>query len=144
MKVSSTIRASDVRSDIRVLSLAGPLGNATIDGSILIEQGATKVEGSVHERHVFLGSTGKIRGIPALLVHSDDVKAHHSLAIERISDEELFYLRSRGFSRDEATIVMLESSIIEVFASFGHRFPDECRRIVGDIMGHIHESISGA
>ncbi|MBT3727553.1 hypothetical protein HOG21_08115 [bacterium] len=33
--------------------------------------------------------------MPTLLVRSDDVKASHSCKMERISDEKLFYLRSR-------------------------------------------------
>ncbi len=68
------------------------------------------------ERHIFLGLGGKIRGIPALVVHSDDIEASHALAIDRISDEELFYLRSRGFNRDDATGLLLDGAVSAIFS----------------------------
>lgn len=74
------------------------------------------VIGRLKERHIFLGSGGKIRGIPALIVHSDDIEASHALAIDRISDAELFYLRSRGFSTDDATGLILEGAVAEIFS----------------------------
>ncbi len=75
----------------------------------------THAIGRLKERHIFLGSGGKIRGIPALIVHSDDIEASHALAIDRISDAELFYIRSRGFSRDDATNLILDGAVSEIF-----------------------------
>jgi len=86
-----------------------------LDSAIDIREGAKQIVGRLQERHIFLGSGGKIRGIPALAVHSDDIEASHALAIDRISDEELFYLRSRGFSRDEGTGLLLDGAISEIF-----------------------------
>lgn len=56
-----------------------------------------------------------MRGVPTLLVHSDDVKASHACNMEQISDEKLFYLRSRGMTKDDATMLMLESYIAKAF-----------------------------
>jgi len=35
--------------------------------------------------------------------------------MERISDDKLFYLRSRGLPREDATVLMLESYIAKIF-----------------------------
>lgn len=86
-----------------------------LDSAIDIQEGVKQAVGRLKERHIFLGSTGKIRGIPALVVHSDDIEASHALAVDRISDEELFYLRSRGFSRGDATGLLLEGAVSEIF-----------------------------
>lgn len=86
-----------------------------MDSTIDIQEGTASVVGRLKERHIFLGSSGKIRGIPALVVHSDDIEASHALAIDRISDEELFYLRSRGFGRDSAANLVLDGAISTVF-----------------------------
>lgn len=56
-----------------------------------------------------------MRGLPTLLVHSNDVKASHACNMERISDDKLFYLRSRGLPREDATVLMLESYIAKIF-----------------------------
>lgn len=88
------------------------------------------------ERHIFLGSSGKIRGIPALVVHSDDIEASHALAIDRISDEELFYLRSRGFSRNDATGLLLDGAISEIFTGLqkgNEEIYEKCKKDISGI-----------
>lgn len=113
--IKSSFEASHATSEIHILSLADTGGEVLLDSAIDIKEGTTNVIGKLKERHIFLGSSGKIRGIPALVVHSDDIQASHALAIDRISDEELFYLRSRGFSRDDSTSLVLDGSISEIF-----------------------------
>ncbi len=67
------------------------------------------------EENIFLGERGKVRGLPTLLVHSNDVKASHACNMEKIPDAKLFYLRSRGLPKEDATILMLESYIAKIF-----------------------------
>lgn len=67
------------------------------------------------------------------MVHSDDIEASHALAIDRISDEELFYLRSRGFSRDSATGLLLDGAISEIFeglARVNEEVYERCKKAV--------------
>lgn len=91
-----------------------------LDSTIHIQEGTKNIVGRLKERHIFLGSSGKIRGIPALVVHSDDIEASHSLAIDRISDEELFYLRSRGFSRNDAMGLLLDGAVSDIFKELSY------------------------
>lgn len=114
--IKSSFEASHASSEIHILSLAETGGEVLLDSAIDIGEGTKHIVGRLQERHIFLGSGGKIRGIPALVVHSDDIEASHALAIDRISDEELFYLRSRGFSRDDATGLLLDGAISGIFA----------------------------
>ncbi|OIP54069.1 hypothetical protein AUK10_01680 [Candidatus Gracilibacteria bacterium CG2_30_37_12] len=111
----SSFEASHATSEIHIFSLADSLGEVLLDSAIEIKEGTKQIVGRLQERHIFLGSSGKIRGIPALIVHSDDIKASHALAIDRISDEELFYLRSRGFNRADATGLLLDGAISTIF-----------------------------
>lgn len=113
--IKSSFEASQASSEIHILSIADTGGDILLDSAIDIQEGTKEVVGRLKERHVFLGSEGKIRGIPALIVHSDDIEATHALAIDRVSDEELFYLRSRGFPRADATMLILEGSIGRIF-----------------------------
>lgn len=113
--IKSSFEASHSKSEIHILSLAETGGEVLLDSAIDIQAGTSDIIGRLKERHIFLGSGGKIRGIPALVVHSDDIEASHALAIDRISDEELFYLRSRGFSRDNATNLILDGAVSGIF-----------------------------
>jgi len=89
------------------------------------------------EENIFLGATGKVRGLPTLLVHSNDVKASHACNMERISDEKLFYLRSRGLPREDATVLMLESYIARIFWKLGAVDNELCRNIKNGILERI-------
>lgn len=114
--LKTVFEAGHGTSEIHILSLAETGGETLLDSAIDIREGVTGAVGRLKERHIFLGSGGKIRGIPALIVHSDDIEASHALAIDRISDEELFYLRSRGFHADDATGLLLHGAVSEVFS----------------------------
>ena len=56
-------------------------------------------------------------------MHSDDVEAGHAARIERVSDEKLYYLRARGIPKDDATVMMVRSSVAKVFEGLdeGHQ-----------------------
>ena len=57
-----------------------------------------------------------VKWIPTLLVRSDDVKASHACKMERISDEKLFYLRSRWLGKDNALNMIIEAKIENLFS----------------------------
>ncbi|MGB2111461.1 MAG: SufD family Fe-S cluster assembly protein [Patescibacteria group bacterium] len=56
-----------------------------------------------------------MRGFPTLLVRSNDVQAGHGCNIEKISDEKLFYLRSRGVDKQNALTMMVIAYIETIF-----------------------------
>ncbi len=95
-----------------------------------IDAGIAKVKGHILEENIFLGSKGNIRGIPSLLVHSDDVEAGHAARIERVSDEKLYYLRSRGVPKDDATVMMIKSSVAGLLQGLDDKYQDEVMKKV--------------
>jgi Fe-S cluster assembly protein SufD len=78
-----------------------------------------------------------VRGLPTLLVHSNDVKASHACNMEQISDDKLFYLRSRGLPREDATVLMLESYIAKIFGDLEENHTE----IYTDVKNRILERI---
>ncbi len=112
----STLTASRTLTNIHIISLAWNAGIITLNGVVEITAGIQKVSWHILEENIFLGSEWQIRGIPALLVHSDDVEAGHAARIERIPDEKLYYLRARGVPRDDATVMMIRSSVFWLFS----------------------------
>lgn len=113
--IHSILTSSNTVTNIHILSLVGESGIIELNGTVQIDANIAKVKWHILEENIFLGSKGNIRGIPSLLVHSDDVEAGHAARIERVSDEKLYYLRSRGISKDDATVMMIESSVAGLF-----------------------------
>ena len=113
--IYSTLSHSHTVTNIHILSLVGESGTIELNGTVQIDANITKVKWHILEENIFLGSKGNIRWIPSLLVHSDDVEAGHAARIERVSDEKLYYLRSRGIPKDDAIVMMIESSVAGLF-----------------------------
>jgi len=115
VKICSEISASNSKSDIHILSIIWNDWFVDLDGIIKINELIEKVDAKLLEENLFLWDTWKVKWIPTLLVRSNDVKASHACRIERISDEKLFYLRSRWIWRYNALYMMIESYISSMF-----------------------------
>jgi Fe-S cluster assembly scaffold protein SufB len=113
--IYSRLISSHTVTNIHILSLVSDAGIIELNGTVQIDANIAKVKWHILEENIFLGSKGNIRWIPSLLVHSDDVEAGHAARIERVSDEKLYYLRARGIPKDDATVMMIESSVSGLF-----------------------------
>jgi Fe-S cluster assembly scaffold protein SufB len=120
--IRSTLTASHTTSNIHILSLVWESGIIELNGTVQIDANISGVKGHILEENIFLGSKWNIRGIPSLLVHSDDVEAGHAARIERVSDEKLYYLRARGISKDDATVMMIESAVAGLFEGLDEEY----------------------
>jgi len=114
-KINGELASSGSYLDMHIVSFVSDGGLIDLDGIVHIIEGIEKVEWYLEEENIFLGQSGKVRWLPTLLVHSDDVKAAHACNMERISDDKLFYLRARGLPKEDATVLMLESYIAKIF-----------------------------
>jgi len=123
-KINGELASNGSFLDINIVSFVSDNGFIDLDGIVHITEGIEKVEWYLSEENIFLGNSGKVRGLPTLLVQSDDVKAAHACNMERISDDKLFYLRSRGLPREDATVLMLESYISKIFWDLQESYED--------------------
>ncbi len=128
--IRSILPHSHTVTNIHALSLVGESGIIELNGTVQIDANIVKAKGHILEENIFLGSKGSIRGIPSLLVHSDDVEAGHAARIERVSDEKLYYLRARGVPKDDAAVMMIESSVAGLFEGFSEEKKEEIMEIV--------------
>ena len=68
---------------------------------------------------LILDPTGECLAEPILLIDYYDVKAYHGATIGKISDDDLFYLMSRGLTKDEAFMLII-NGLIEPFVKNVH------------------------
>ena len=98
-----------------ILSFAWENGEVKLDWILQINSALREVKGRLDEENIFLWESGKISGIPTLLVETNDVEASHSCKMEKISDEKLFYLRSRWVEKENAMRMMIEAKIKNLY-----------------------------
>ncbi len=77
-------------------------------GNILMMPGCSGADGTLEEHNLLLSSGSKIEAVPALEIHHDEVQASHSATLERVDEEKLFYLESRGLEAKEGLELLVE------------------------------------
>jgi len=77
-------------------------GRTVFQGLIEVAKSASGTDAFLTNRNLILGDAARADSIPTLKIGNNDVKCSHGSTTGRLSDEELFYLESRGLSRVEA------------------------------------------
>ncbi|PZE21437.1 Fe-S cluster assembly protein SufD [Paenibacillus xerothermodurans] len=75
---------------------------AIINGITKIEKGATGANGEQTEKVLMLSPKARGDANPILLIDEDDVKAGHAASVGQVNPEQIYYLMSRGISKEEA------------------------------------------
>jgi Fe-S cluster assembly protein SufD len=76
-------------------------------GRIVVHKDAQKTDAKQTNRNLLLSEDAQIDTKPQLEIYADDVKCTHGATIGQISEEAVFYLRSRGISKDAARALLL-------------------------------------
>ena len=79
-------------------------------GMIRIKENAAKSNSFLSGRSILLDKDSKSDAIPGLEIFTNDVKATHSASVAQIDEEQIFYLKTRCLSQEEA-----ERTIVEGF-----------------------------
>ncbi len=80
---------------------------AIINGITKIEKGATKSDGQQTEKVLMLSPKARGDANPILLIDEDDVKAGHAASVGQVNQEQIYYLMSRGISREVAESLII-------------------------------------
>ena len=71
-------------------------------------------------KNLLLSENAKAEAIPELEVLSDDVSAAHGAASSSVDPEQIHYLMTRGYSREDAKAEILEGFLISSFAKINN------------------------
>ncbi|WP_409307030.1 Fe-S cluster assembly protein SufD [Pectobacterium sp. B1J-3] len=75
---------------------------AVFNGMIKVAPDALKTDGQMTNNNLLLGRLAEVDTKPQLEIYADDVKCSHGATIGRMDEEQLFYLRSRGITQQDA------------------------------------------
>lgn len=94
------------RSRVDFRGLIAGAGTAVFDGRILVLRDAQKSDARLSSKNLLLTEKARVNAKPQLEIYADDVKCSHGTTVGRIDPEQLFYCRSRGLNRNQATILL--------------------------------------
>ena len=81
---------------------------ASYTGKIIIKKDAQNTSSFLENSTLVLGDNTKNTSQPILEIDADDVKASHGSTTGRISEEQIYYLMSRGITRDWSVKMIVE------------------------------------
>lgn len=102
--LTSQVQHIGTHSESDMVSKAVMTGEAVsiLNGITKIEKGAEKANGVQAENILMLSDKSRGDANPILLIDEDDVKAGHAASVGRFSEESIYYLMSRGITRQGA------------------------------------------
>lgn len=95
-------------------SVVSEKGRFVFNGKIYIAPNAQKVDSSMLNKNLLLGRMAEADTKPELEVYADDVKAGHGASIGQLDLSELFYLMSRGISKQKALELLAHGYVEEL------------------------------
>lgn len=95
-------------------NMVGGRATATFKGRIRVEQSAQQTDSQQLARTLLLSDRAKIWAIPSLEIIADDVACTHGATISDLSEEEMFYLRSRGLDKIQSRNMLMYAFVDEI------------------------------
>ena len=77
-------------------------------GKIFVAKDAIGVKASQENKNILLGENIILDAAPELEVLNNEVECEHGCAAGQFDDKQLFYLQSRGFDKNQATLLLIE------------------------------------
>lgn len=105
----------------------GEKSTGVFNGKIIVDKIAQKTNAFQQNNNILISDKATINTKPQLEIFADDVKCSHGCTIGQLDEEALFYLRSRGIPKKEATALLMYAFANNVLESV--RIPEVKTRI---------------
>jgi Fe-S cluster assembly protein SufD len=107
-------RAPHTHSDLLYKGAVKDRARAVFAGLIRVDWGAQKTNAFQANRNLILSPGARSDSIPKLEIMANDLRCTHGSATSRLNEEHIFYLMSRGLTREQATFMIVEGFFADV------------------------------
>ena len=96
--------------------------NGVFNGKIFVRKKAQKTNAFQSNNNILLSDEAKINTKPQLEIFADDVKCSHGCTVGQLNKEAIFYLQSRGISKEKAISMLLGAFSEEIIEKIENQF----------------------
>ncbi|MBM3330088.1 MAG: Fe-S cluster assembly protein SufB, partial [Calditrichaeota bacterium] len=122
--------APQTSSHITSKSISQHDGRTSYRGLVEVMPGAHGIKTSVVCDALLLDKDARSDTYPYNEIHEDDVTAGHEASVSKVSDEQLFYLMSRGIKREEALAMIVRGFIDPIVKELPMEYALEMNRLI--------------
>jgi len=113
LKTNINHRHEHCKSSQLVKSALLDKSNGTYQGKIYVEKNAQKTNGYQLSKALVLSENSAFNSKPELEIYADDVKCSHGSTTGNIDQNSIFYLMTRGLSKEQANKMLVEGFLNE-------------------------------
>ena len=117
-------------STVVMKSISKSGGTSVYRGQLKILKGAKGAKAQVKCDALILDDTSISDTIPDMQISENDVSIGHEAKVGRISEEQLFYLMSRGITEDEAMAMIVNGFIEPIVKAMPLEYAVEMNRLI--------------
>jgi Fe-S cluster assembly protein SufB len=122
--------APNTSSTIISKSVARGGGRTSYRGLVLVEEGAYNSKSTVKCDALLVDDISRSDTYPYVDVRTDDVSMGHEATVSRVSDDQLFYLMSRGMNEDEAMAMIVRGFVEPIARELPMEYAIELNRLI--------------
>lgn len=110
--------APHTESDLLFRSVLLGRARTVFRGVLHLRKAAQQTDAYQSTHSLLLSAQARSDALPILEIEADDVRCKHGSTTGRVDDEQLFYLMSRGLSRQEAQRMIVQGFLETVITEF--------------------------
>ena len=122
--------APHTSSSIISKSVARGGGRASYRGLVQVQEGAHHSASSVKCDALLVDTISRSDTYPYVDVREDDVSMAHEATVSKVSDDQLFYLMSRGMGEDEAMAMIVRGFVEPIARELPMEYALELNRLI--------------
>lgn len=88
--------------------------HSVFNGKVFVPKPAQLTNASQLNRNLLLSSKARVDTKPELQITADNVKCSHGATVSQLEAEEIFYLRSRGLTENDAKQLLIDAFVAEI------------------------------
>lgn len=125
--------APNTQSSILSKSIARGGGRTGYRGEVRVEAGAHRAKNSVACDALLVDTISRSDTYPAIDIRTDDAELAHEATVSRVSEDQLFYLMSRGIAEEEAMAMIVRGFIEPIARELPMEYALELNKLI--VMG---------
>jgi Fe-S cluster assembly protein SufB len=122
--------APHTTSSITSKSISKGGGRAGYRGLVKVYKGANGVKSNVICDALILDEHSRSDTYPVMEIDEEDASISHEATVSKVSDEQLFYLQSRGISEEQAMMMIVNGFIEPIVKELPMEYAVEMNRLI--------------
>jgi Fe-S cluster assembly protein SufB len=122
--------APDTASSITSKSISKGGGRAGYRGLVKVYEGADNAKSNVVCDALILDENSRSDTYPVMEIDQQDAAISHEATVSKVSDEQLFYLMSRGLSEEQAMMMIVNGFIEPIVKELPMEYAVEMNRLI--------------